>query len=175
MGNLCKNGQCINTLGSYSCTCKPGYTTDITSTACVGKAAAASVDPLFPASLPIPAVCSDSVGGHPTHTLARNIPAKPACLPACVSVCLVGFPSWNFWQWDQTAPLTLCAPPPPPFFPDVDECIQAPKPCNFICKNTEGGYLCSCPRGYILQEDGKSCKGLTHTHTHLTRRSLNQQ
>lgn len=59
-----------------------------------------------------------------------------------------------------------------PFFPDVDECIQAPKPCNFICKNTEGGYLCSCPRGYILQEDGKSCKGLTRTHTHLTHRSL---
>lgn len=80
MGNLCKNGQCINTLGSYSCTCKPGYTTDITSTACVGKAAVASADPLFPASLPIPAVCSDSVGGHPTHTLARNIPAEPACL-----------------------------------------------------------------------------------------------
>uniref|UniRef100_A0A7N9ATH0 Fibrillin 1 n=1 Tax=Mastacembelus armatus TaxID=205130 RepID=A0A7N9ATH0_9TELE len=83
MGNLCKNGQCINTLGSYSCTCKPGYTTDISGTTCV----------------------------------------------------------------------------------DVDECIQAPKPCNFICKNTEGGYLCSCPRGYILQEDGKSCKDLDECST----------
>lgn len=38
MGNLCKNGQCINTLGSYHCVCKPGYTTDITATQCVGKA-----------------------------------------------------------------------------------------------------------------------------------------
>lgn len=38
MGNLCKNGQCINTLGSYNCICKPGYTTDITGTVCVGKA-----------------------------------------------------------------------------------------------------------------------------------------
>uniref|UniRef100_A0A671W6W6 Fibrillin-1 n=1 Tax=Sparus aurata TaxID=8175 RepID=A0A671W6W6_SPAAU len=83
MGNLCKNGQCINTLGSFSCTCKPGYTTDISSTQCV----------------------------------------------------------------------------------DVDECIQAPKPCNFICKNTEGGYLCSCPRGYILQEDGKSCRDLDECST----------
>ncbi|XP_065808853.1 fibrillin-1 [Labrus bergylta] len=83
MGNLCKNGQCINTLGSYSCTCKPGYTNDISSTLCV----------------------------------------------------------------------------------DVDECIQAPKPCNFICKNTEGGYLCSCPRGYILQEDGKSCRDLDECST----------
>lgn len=83
MGNLCKNGQCINTLGSFSCTCKPGYTTDISGSLCV----------------------------------------------------------------------------------DVDECIQAPKPCNFICKNTEGHYLCSCPRGYILQEDGKSCRDLDECST----------
>nr|XP_061796796.1 fibrillin-1-like [Nerophis lumbriciformis] len=83
MGNLCKNGQCVNSLGSYKCICKNGYTTDITSTKCV----------------------------------------------------------------------------------DVDECIQAPKPCNFICKNTEGGYLCSCPRGYILQEDGKSCRDLDECST----------
>ncbi|XP_016407728.1 fibrillin-2-like, partial [Sinocyclocheilus rhinocerous] len=80
MGNLCKNGQCLNTLGSFSCICKPGYTTDITDTQCV----------------------------------------------------------------------------------DVDECVQAPKPCNFICKNTEGGYLCSCPRGYVLQDDAKSCRAVKH-------------
>ncbi len=48
----------------------------------------------------------------------------------------------------------------------VDECVQAPKPCNFICKNTDGGYLCSCPRGYLLQDDAKSCRGKTHTHAH---------
>ncbi len=37
MGNLCKNGQCLNTLGSFSCVCKPGYTTDISGTQCVGE------------------------------------------------------------------------------------------------------------------------------------------
>lgn len=42
---------------------------------------------------------------------------------------------------------------------DLDECSQSPKPCNFICKNTEGSYQCSCPRGYVLQEDGKTCRG----------------
>lgn len=43
--------------------------------------------------------------------------------------------------------------------PDMDECALSPKPCNFLCKNTEGSYLCSCPRGYSLQPDGKTCKG----------------
>lgn len=42
---------------------------------------------------------------------------------------------------------------------DMDECALSPKPCNFLCKNTEGSYLCSCPRGYSLQPDGKTCKG----------------
>ena len=37
MGNLCKNGQCINTLGSYNCVCKPGYTPDIIGTLCIGE------------------------------------------------------------------------------------------------------------------------------------------
>lgn len=41
----------------------------------------------------------------------------------------------------------------------MDECALSPKPCNFLCKNTEGSYLCSCPRGYSLQPDGKTCKG----------------
>ncbi|XP_049339341.1 fibrillin-1 isoform X2 [Astyanax mexicanus] len=83
MGNLCKNGRCVNTEGSYKCVCNSGYTTDISGTICV----------------------------------------------------------------------------------DVDECVQAPKPCNFICKNVEGGYQCSCPRGYILQEDRKSCRDLDECST----------
>lgn len=46
--------------------------------------------------------------------------------------------------------------------PDLDECALSPKPCNFLCKNTEGSYLCSCPRGYSLQPDGKTCRGDFH-------------
>ena len=35
--NLCKNGQCINSIGSFRCHCRLGYTADITGTACVGE------------------------------------------------------------------------------------------------------------------------------------------
>ena len=42
---------------------------------------------------------------------------------------------------------------------DVDECSQAPPPCPFLCKNTEGSFLCACPRGYRLEENGRICRG----------------
>lgn len=38
MPNLCTHGQCINTMGSFRCFCKVGYTTDISGTSCIGKA-----------------------------------------------------------------------------------------------------------------------------------------
>lgn len=34
---LCKNGRCINTLGSYRCLCNKGYKHDHTGTQCKGK------------------------------------------------------------------------------------------------------------------------------------------
>lgn len=34
---LCRNGMCINTLGSYRCVCNKGYKADQTGTQCVGK------------------------------------------------------------------------------------------------------------------------------------------
>lgn len=37
MPNLCSHGQCVNTMGTFRCFCKVGYTTDISGTACVGK------------------------------------------------------------------------------------------------------------------------------------------
>lgn len=156
MGNLCKNGQCINTLGSYTCTCKAGYTTDITGTLCVGKAAAPALHrPLFLHYAP---PLAETTWADSPHTRLKN--AARVCLSVS-SVSPAGISGSGI-------KLHLSPSVSPPLFPDVDECIQAPKPCNFICKNTEGGYLCSCPRGYILQEDGKSCKGLSHTHIHLT-------
>lgn len=140
MGNLCKNGQCVNSIGSYKCICKPGYTTDITATQCVGKAE------------------------------VRSCYLQFVTVLVSTFFCQVKKKSWNCWWAVPFEKRKKAASSSLPFgisvylfviHPlDVDECIQAPKPCNFICKNTEGSYLCSCPRGYILQENGKSCRGI---------------
>lgn len=47
---------------------------------------------------------------------------------------------------------------------DIDECElfhngQAGRLCLHACVNTPGGYRCSCPAGYNVTRDGRSCKG----------------
>ncbi|XP_067275730.1 fibulin-7 isoform X2 [Pseudorasbora parva] len=46
---------------------------------------------------------------------------------------------------------------------DIDECKlfhngQAGRLCVYACVNTAGGYRCSCPAGYNLTRDGRSCR-----------------
>lgn len=48
---------------------------------------------------------------------------------------------------------------------DIDECElfhngQAGRLCLHACVNTPGGYRCSCPVGYNVTRDGRSCKGV---------------
>lgn len=57
--------------------------------------------------------------------------------------------------------LTVCAM----FISDIDECElfhngQAGRLCLHACVNTPGGYRCSCPVGYNVTRDGRSCKGV---------------
>lgn len=48
---------------------------------------------------------------------------------------------------------------------DVNECEHSPSPCQHICKNTEGSYICSCPPGYLLNPDGTTCRDLDECET----------
>lgn len=41
---------------------------------------------------------------------------------------------------------------------DVDECLLR-KPCQHECRNTVGSFQCTCPPGYQLLPNGRSCKG----------------
>lgn len=43
--------------------------------------------------------------------------------------------------------------------PDVDECEQGISTCDSLCQNTIGSYRCACQTGYVLNRDGKTCRG----------------
>ena len=32
--------------------------------------------------------------------------------------------------------------------------------CSHYCNNTEGGYFCSCPNGYLLGDNNYTCIGM---------------
>lgn len=40
---------------------------------------------------------------------------------------------------------------------DIDECAQGNTGCEF-CQNTVGSFECTCPDGYELAADQKSCR-----------------
>lgn len=45
-------------------------------------------------------------------------------------------------------------------FSDVDECEESLALCSGgRCRNTEGSFLCDCPPGFTVDEDGTSCVG----------------
>ncbi|XP_019622001.1 PREDICTED: von Willebrand factor D and EGF domain-containing protein-like isoform X2 [Branchiostoma belcheri] len=49
---------------------------------------------------------------------------------------------------------------------DVDECYLINHGCEYQCQNTPGSYVCVCPEGYTLDDDGKSCEGPDATTSH---------
>jgi hypothetical protein len=42
---------------------------------------------------------------------------------------------------------------------DVDECSHSNGGCEFACHNTAGSYQCTCPSGFRLSANGKTCLG----------------
>lgn len=64
---------------------------------------------------------------------------------------------YNVSVWNMNSLFVPCVS-------DIDECElfhngQAGRLCLHACVNTPGGYRCSCPAGYDVTRDGRSCKG----------------
>lgn len=53
------------------------------------------------------------------------------------------------------------------FFSDVNEC-DVQSPCQHLCYNLIGSFLCQCNQGYELAPDAVSCQG---EHTHIRART----
>ncbi|XP_065195321.1 fibrillin-3-like, partial [Sycon ciliatum] len=157
LGRLCAaNSRCVDTVGSYECTCSSGYYGD-------ARVQCNDEDECNRKPCDANANCKNTVGsfqclcqlgysGNGTHctnvnecTLKTdNCPAQANCSDtdgSFVCPCKVGY-----------APATGggCT--------DIDECNSAPCGRNAVCTNTDGSYSCKCQVGYA--GTGRNCTNI---------------
>uniref|UniRef100_A0AAY4CEM9 Fibrillin-1 n=1 Tax=Denticeps clupeoides TaxID=299321 RepID=A0AAY4CEM9_9TELE len=160
MGNLCKNGQCVNTLGSYKCICKPGYTTDITGTVCV------DVDECAQAPKPCNFICKNTEGGYLCSCPRGYILQEDGKSCKDLDECSTKQHNCQFLCVNTIGGFTCKCPPG--FTQhhtaciDNNECASEPGLCgsNGICQNSPGSFNCECQRGFSLDQNGQSCEDM---------------
>ncbi|CAL1529150.1 unnamed protein product, partial [Lymnaea stagnalis] len=148
-------GICVNTPGSYNCSCYEGAKLQNDQRSCIecdkyhwGPACVNECN----CSLNGTAQCSRVTGcvcrpGWAGQTCSSDIDECSAVVPPCPSLsncintpgsyrcqCRVGYQLIN----------NTCV--------DIDECSSG-SPCYFKCTNTMGSYSCSCPPGFRVEEN----------------------
>ncbi|XP_041814580.1 thrombomodulin [Chelmon rostratus] len=145
-----ENFMCVNTVGGFQCVCKDGY--KMTGELCV------DVDEC--ASAPCEHICTNAPGSYECSCYDgyKEDPKSPdKCKlhcgkEECVAEC---DPNDKFQCYcpggyiaEERDAHTVCI--------DIDECSFYY--CDQNCKNTFGGYVCSCLRGYTLVDQYKCVK-----------------
>ncbi|XP_055860394.1 mucin-4-like [Biomphalaria glabrata] len=153
------NSDCENNVGSYTCTCRPGYRLDAENTS-----HCKDVDECAEKTHNCQQVCENKEGGFTCSCLPGNVLAadNKTCqidtrnaeicnAKRCSQVCSVvnGTTSCGCKSGYASSSETLCT--------DINECTLVNKPCSQSCQNLEGGFLCSCYPGYYLDDDRVSC------------------
>ncbi|KAK6969982.1 fibrillin-3, partial [Biomphalaria glabrata] len=154
-----EHSDCENNVGSYTCTCLPGYRLDPKN-----SSLCKDVDECAEKTHSCQQVCENIEGGFNCSCLPGNVLAedrktcqrddKNAALcsaKGCNQVCMVvdGVASCGCNTGYTNSSDTLCT--------DINECSLVNKPCSQSCQNTDGGFLCSCYPGYKLDEDKVAC------------------
>ncbi|KAF0042112.1 hypothetical protein F2P81_005644 [Scophthalmus maximus] len=158
MQDLCHNGQCINTIGSFRCHCNVGYKTDFTATSCV------DMDECALSPKPCNFLCKNTEGSYlcscprgyslqPDGKTCKDLDECSTKQHNCQFLCvntIGGFtckcpPGFTQHQ-------TACI--------DNNECSAQNSACGnrASCVNTPGSFNCECSKGFSLDTTGVECE-----------------
>uniref|UniRef100_A0A4W5KQ06 Signal peptide, CUB and EGF-like domain-containing protein 2 n=1 Tax=Hucho hucho TaxID=62062 RepID=A0A4W5KQ06_9TELE len=128
---------CVNTMGSYECCCKEGFFLSDNQHTCIHR----SVEGLS---------CMNK-----EHGCAHICKETPKGGVACE--CRPGFKLAK----NQRGCICMCE-----FCVIGLNCAVNNGGCDSTCKDTSTGVRCSCPVGFTLQPDGKTCKDINECELH---------
>ncbi|XP_036266053.1 fibrillin-2 isoform X3 [Pipistrellus kuhlii] len=158
MPNLCTNGQCINTMGSFRCFCKVGYTTDLSGTSCV------DLDECSQSPKPCNFICKNSEGSYQCSCPRGYVLQEDGKTCKDLDECQTKQHNCQFLCVNTLGGFTCKCPPG--FTQhhtaciDNNECGSQPSLCGAkgICQNTPGSFSCECQRGFSLDATGLNCE-----------------
>ncbi|XP_025412034.1 fibrillin-2-like isoform X2 [Sipha flava] len=155
--DLCTNGRCINTLGSYRCSCNKAYKIDRTGTHCN------DVNECLTNPPPCEMSCQNLEGGfacgcppgfllNADNSTCRDLDECSTGQHICQQLCINTHGSYKCGcqpGYRQSGDHCL----------DIDECRLDPNVCHApsSCVNTLGSFRCACPRHYKLDSTGTRC------------------
>uniref|UniRef100_A0A8C5M4L9 Fibrillin 1 n=1 Tax=Leptobrachium leishanense TaxID=445787 RepID=A0A8C5M4L9_9ANUR len=156
--NLCKNGQCINTIGSFRCHCKLGYTTDITGTTCV------DLDECVQSPKPCNFICKNTEGSYQCSCPRGYILQEDGKTCKDLDECSTKQHNCQFLCVNTIGSFNCKCPPGftqhQSSCIDNNECSAQPNLCGTrgMCQNNPGSYVCECQKGFSLDNTGGNCE-----------------
>ncbi|XP_036290682.1 latent-transforming growth factor beta-binding protein 1 isoform X10 [Pipistrellus kuhlii] len=170
---VCPNGECLNTMGSYRCTCKMGFGPDPTFTTCVPKEE--PVEALTISREHRPGVAEPEVATAPPEKEIASLdqektklePGQPQLSPGISTIHL--HPQFPVVIQRTSPPVPVEVAPEastssasqviaPTQVTEINECSVNPDICGAgHCINLPVRYTCICYEGYKFSEQQRKC------------------
>ncbi|KAM9977303.1 hypothetical protein ACTFIR_011162 [Dictyostelium discoideum] len=157
--------NCANTAGSFTCSCRAGYTLGADKKSC------ADINECSTNNGGCNQVCTNSVGsfacscnaGYSLSTDKKTCSDINECSTnngGCNQVCTNSVGSFACScnaGYSLGTDKKTCA--------DINECSTNNGGCNQVCTNSVGSFTCSCNAGYSLGTDKKTCSDINECST----------